>query len=131
MHTEPFYFLNTADAMSQGEHLMGGIQKYFPNDRQKNIKVVSRNLDKLRSNAKRYEFWVGALGNDPLKHATEIASTSQQKHLSVFHFKDGTLKIYNLLNKPVSLDSIKVDGETLDVPNKKFLHIGEGRSRPI
>ena len=130
MHTEPFYFLNTADAMSQGEHLMGGIQKYFPNDRQKNIKVVSRNLDKLRSNAKRYEFWVGALGNDPLKHATEIASTSQQKHLSVFHFKDGTLKIYNLLNKPVSLDSIKVDGETLDVPKQKIPPYRRGSFTP-
>jgi hypothetical protein len=92
-------------------------KKFFPNDQLFDLSPLKINIKKLRS---RSINWIERVNSSVMKktkiNSQELSSDltkNIKKFIEVVHFTDGVVKIFNLLDKPVRINSIYLNEEKI------------------
>ena len=95
-------------------------QEYFKSDQKFTTTSIFSNLSFLRENLSEVVQKINLLSNQESKETQQKKITAEQlekinKVSEIFHFNDGTIRIFNLLGDEIRVDTINANGEELKI----------------
>jgi hypothetical protein len=128
---EPINFASVAESARKSQGVVDQIQNYFPLDRPVSMDVVSSNLKFLESvETGRVGCLRKAINTGQPRQEAREPNPEFRKHVSAFHFSDGTIAIHNLLQKPVMISEIKMQGKLISLPRQIIPPYISGQYKP-